>query len=228
MERLWLAGIFCVVVLYAMVAGAAPPTGDPDRGARLFAQCAACHSLEPGRHLTGPSLSHVWGRKAGTVEGFLRYSPALKKAGVVWTESTLDPWLKNPQQLVPHNTMTFAGVKEDRERVDLMAFLRAVGEGRRQPPQGGMMAKATPDLKAVGTNQQVATITYCGDGYRVTTAAGETLIFWELNLRFKTDSTRDGPAKGKPILVGSGMMGDRAFVVFSTPEEISALIRRKC
>jgi cytochrome c len=228
MERLWLVGVFCVVVAYTVVASAAPPEGDPDRGARLFAQCAACHSLEPGRHLTGPSLSHIWGRKAGTVEGFLRYSPALKKAGVVWTESTLDTWLKNPPQLVPGNAMSFAGVKEERERADLMAFLRAVSEGRRQPPQGGMMARPTPDMKAVGKSQQVATITYCGDAYRVTTAAGETLTFWEFNLRFKTDSSRDGPAKGKPVVQNSGMMGDRAFVVFSAPEEIGATIRRKC
>ncbi|MGH7292912.1 MAG: c-type cytochrome, partial [Myxococcota bacterium] len=54
--------------------------GDTANGARVFAACAACHSLAPGRHRTGPSLAGVLGRKAGTAEGFRRYSPALNGA----------------------------------------------------------------------------------------------------------------------------------------------------
>jgi len=55
-----------------------------------------------------------------------------------------------------------------------------------------------------------------------------TLPFWEFNLRFKTDSSPNGPAPGKPVLVGQGMQGDRAQVVFSAPEEISSFIRKGC
>ena len=58
--------------------------GDAKRGAQVFRQCMACHSSEPGEHMTGPSLAHVWGRKAGTVEGFTRYSDAMKHANVTW------------------------------------------------------------------------------------------------------------------------------------------------
>ena len=68
-------------------AGADPATGEPARGAMLFRQCAACHSVEPGLHLTGPSLAAVWGRRAATVGGFGRYSTALEHAGVSANEA---------------------------------------------------------------------------------------------------------------------------------------------
>jgi len=67
--------------------------GDPKRGAQVFQACMACHSVQPGEHLTSPSLAHIWNRKAGTVEGFLRYSDALKRTDIVWNEATLDKWL---------------------------------------------------------------------------------------------------------------------------------------
>jgi cytochrome c len=98
--------------------------GDPGRGARAFSQCMACHSVEPERHLTGPSLSHVWGKKAASVESFMRYSDALKRSGLVWDEQTLDKWLTNPQAFVPGTSMTFPGVKDPAVRADLIAYLQ--------------------------------------------------------------------------------------------------------
>lgn len=116
-----------VALASVTVAASAPPAADPNRGVQVFGQCAACHSLEPGQHLTGPSLANIWGRKAGTVEGFARYSNVLKKADVMWNETTLDRWLKDPQAFIPKNLMTFAGIKDGRERADLVAYLKAVG-----------------------------------------------------------------------------------------------------
>ena len=84
------------------------------------------------------------------------------------------------------------------------------------------------DLKAIGPDDQVASISHCGDTYRVATAAGKTTPFWEFNLRFKTDSSDKGPAKGKPALLPASMGGDRAFVIFSTPIEMSTFIKDKC
>ena len=52
--------------------------------------------------------------------------------------------------------------------------------------------------------------------------------FWERNLRFKTDVSDDGPQKGAPALVGAGMMGDRADVIFASPDEISGFIAHQC
>jgi cytochrome c len=90
------------------------------------------------------------------------------------------------------------------------------------------MSGDVPSLKQLEPNQQVTAIRYCGDTYNVTTANGETVPFWERNLRFKTDSSADGPEKGKPALLPAGMMGDRASVIFAEPSEISASIESKC
>jgi cytochrome c len=51
---------------------------------------------------------------------------------------------------------------------------------------------------------------------------------WDFNLRFKTDASAFGPQRGKPVIVGSGMQGDRASIVFSTPGEISGYINESC
>jgi len=208
----------------------APVTAaDADRGAVVFRQCVSCHALTPGLHLSGPSLAAIWNRKAGTVEGFTRYSDALRKAGVVWNDSTLDRWLANPQAVVPGNLMTFAGIESATERADLIAYLKDVSTGRRAAapePTGG--ARTRPDLKQMGREFRVRTIRYCGDTYFISTEAGETFPYWEYNLRFKTDGSDKGPAKGAPVLIPTGMQGDRAYVVFSGPEEISARLERKC
>lgn len=204
-------------------------------GARAFQACIACHAIEPGRHMTGPSLAGIWGRKAGSVDGFARYSSALKSAGIVWKEDTLDAWLADPKSVIPGNRMTFLGVKDRRARAGLIAFLKAGGPPQDGAPtaqggmMGGMMRPPEPeDLKSVGPSHVVTAIRYCSDTYRVTTADGETLPYWELNLRFKTDSTIKGPTKGKPAIMPAGMMGDRASVIFSDPTEISAVIEKKC
>lgn len=221
----------------AVVAGAAPGRllagGDPEKGAQLFRQCAACHSLEPGRHLTGPSLAGLWGRKAGTLPGFGRYSEALKKADITWDAQALDAWLKDPKALIPGNQMTFPGIKNAEAREHLIAYLKTAGAaepGSATRTQGGGMmgGGVSTDLKGPGPNQQVTAIRYCGDAYYVTLGTGQSFTFWEFNLRFKTDSSKDGPPKGKPAIIRAGMMGDRAFVVFSSPEEISSFVERRC
>src|SRR2546421_5982339 len=89
----------------------ASAAGDAKRGAQLFGQCMACHSIEPGEHMTGPSLAHVWNRKAAGAKDFLRYSDALKRSGITWNETALDKWLAGPEQLVPGNSMPFPGVR---------------------------------------------------------------------------------------------------------------------
>jgi cytochrome c len=59
-----------VAVLILATTGPGGAAGDPEAGAQAFRACAACHTLEPGVHRTGPSLAGVFGRKAGTAEGF--------------------------------------------------------------------------------------------------------------------------------------------------------------
>ncbi|TAK81913.1 MAG: c-type cytochrome [Betaproteobacteria bacterium] len=199
--------------------------GDAQRGARVFQACAACHSLEPERNLTGPSLAGVWGRKAGGLESFVRYSGALKNSGIVWNGKTLDAWAKDPEAVVPGNYMSFPGIKEERARADLLAFL----EKASQPgsPLAGK-PRALPSLKSAPPDNRVTAIRHCKDSYFVTSAAGKALAYWEFNLRFKTDSSASGPAPNAPVMVGQGMQGDRAQVVFSSPGEIAAFIKEGC
>src|SRR5258706_5615413 len=115
------SGMILAAPLLALVIGPASAAGDPKRGAQLFRQCMACHSVEPGEHMTGPSLVHAWNHKAAAAKDFQRYSDALKRSGLTWDEKTLDRWLANPAQLVPGTGMTFPGIKDAQGRQDLIA-----------------------------------------------------------------------------------------------------------
>ncbi|AEI82793.1 cytochrome c class I (plasmid) [Cupriavidus necator N-1] len=139
--------------------------GDIARGARAARACMACHSFAPGRHMTGPSLAVVWGRKAGTTDGFVRYSDALRRSGLIWDKRNLDAWLKSPAALVPGNAMGFPGIADARTRADLVAYLEAVSTGRVTVPEQGL-----PNLKEADAASRVTAIRYCGDAYRLTTA----------------------------------------------------------
>ena len=226
-----------IAMLLLLGSRAMAEPGNPARGERMYRACVACHSLEPNRNMTGPSLADVWNRQSGSLASFPRYSPALKSAGIIWNDDTLEEWIKDPQHFIPGNTMTFPGIKDARQRADLLAFLKEATQPGRAPKaaqggnqMGGMMMGGgqVPSLRKLDPEDRVQSITHCGDTYKVTTADGKIRDFWERNLRFKTDVSGDGPEKGAPALVSAGMMGDRADVIFADPGEISTLIAGKC
>ena len=223
--------------LTALCAPTWAQSSDAARGERMYRACVACHSLEPNRNMTGPSLAELWNRQAGSLPSFPRYSPALKSAGIIWNDDTLDEWIKDPQHFIPGNTMTFPGMKDARQRADLLAFLKDATRPGHAPKtaqggnqMGGMMMGGgrVPNLKKLDPEDRVQSINHCGDTYKVATADGKARDFWERNLRFKTDVSDEGPQKGAPALVGAGMMGDRADVIFALPEEISGFIAQRC
>lgn len=233
-------GTFVVAVALSLTVGAQSlaADGNAGRGQRVFGACAACHSLQPDQNMTGPSLSEVWDRKAGSVASFSRYSYALKSSNIKWNDKTLDEWIKDPQHLVPGNEMTFPGIEDAQQRADLLAFLKeatkkvssyTAQQGGAMGRMGGMMqGRQVPNLKKLYSSQRVQTITYCKHTYTVTTANGRVRKFWERNLRLKTDASNDGPEKNAPALIDAGMMGDRADVIFADPSEISPFIVPKC
>jgi cytochrome c len=94
---------------------------DAAHGKAVFQACAACHAADRTNHV-GPGLAGIIGRKAGTAPGF-RYSRAMKKSGIVWSEKTLDAYLESPQKAVPGNRMPFAGLKDAEDRADVIAYL---------------------------------------------------------------------------------------------------------
>ncbi len=226
------------IALLLLTAGRAmAEPGNATPGERMYRACVACHSLEPNRNMTGPSLAEIWNRRAGSLPSFPRYSPALKSSGIIWNDDTLNEWIKDPQHFIPGNTMTFPGMKDARQRADMLAFLKEASQPGHAPraaqggnPMGGMTmgGGAVPNLKTLDPQDRVQSINHCGDTYKVTTADGKMRDFWERNLRFKTDVSDDGPQKGAPALVDAGMMGDRADVILGSPEEISGFIADRC
>lgn len=105
----------------AMVADA-----DAGNGERLYRRCQACHKLEDGANGVGPHLYGVVGRDIAGVDGF-NYSDALKGIDGAWTLDQLSAWIENPREFAPGNRMGFAGLKDEQDRADLMAYLQTIG-----------------------------------------------------------------------------------------------------
>ncbi len=106
-------------------AGAAE--GNAEAGEDVFKKCRACHEVGPdAKNKLGPVLNGLFGRKAGTIEGFA-YSPANKKAGDegwTWTEDKLLTYLANPREAMPGNRMAFVGLADEQDRLDVLAYLK--------------------------------------------------------------------------------------------------------
>jgi len=113
--------------LFASAAGA--QAADPAKGKALFARCAICHAVEPGRNKLGPSLAGMFGRKAGTVPGFT-YSPAMKSSKIVWDDKTVDAFIAKPTAVVPGTRMAFPGLSGPADRANLIAYLRTATKAK--------------------------------------------------------------------------------------------------
>jgi cytochrome c len=221
-------------MLHATAAGAAE--GDPQRGAEVYRACVSCHALAPGLHLSGPSLEGVWGRQAGTAEDFGRYSEGLKQAGFEWNAAALDGWLKDPQEMIPGNYMTFRGIDDAQARADLIAFLEIAGQaggGEKAVAQGllpaaWLRAGAPEPINASPPAARIAAIRHCGDSYFIQTGDGRETPYWEKNIRLKIDSAETGPPPGVPVILQAGMGGDRFSVVFSSLADLTSIVEEKC
>jgi cytochrome c len=99
---------------------------DPAGGQQIFkAQCGICHSVAAGVNGIGPTLFGVIGRRSGSVPNF-NYTADHKKLDVTWDAATLDKYLANPRAMVPDTSMIYAGLKNDAERADLIAYLETL------------------------------------------------------------------------------------------------------
>ncbi|MCB1519235.1 MAG: cytochrome c family protein [Hyphomicrobiaceae bacterium] len=120
-------GLSSLLVVSAL-AGAAHAE-DLENGASVFRKCRACHDVGPAaKNKVGPHLNGVFGRTAGSVAGF-NYSSAMSAAGtkkLVWDEETLNGYLEQPTTYLPKNKMAFAGIKDEKDRADLIAFLKTL------------------------------------------------------------------------------------------------------
>ncbi|MGV6849544.1 MAG: c-type cytochrome [Marinibacterium sp.] len=116
----------------------AEPIGDVDKGARLFKQCRGCHQVgADAKNRVGPQLNGIFGRKAASVEGF-KYSKGLVReanAGLVWDLFHLDAYIENPKALVTGTRMNYRGMKKERDRKDLLAYLRQFSDDPKNIPE---------------------------------------------------------------------------------------------
>jgi len=117
--------VLAAAIAIAYGLSAARAAGDAARGEQKFVECGACHSLKPGVAMVGPSLSGLFGRKAGSMTDF-RYSAAMRRSGITWDAQTLDAFLADPQKDVPANRMPYAGLTDAAARADLIAYLEKV------------------------------------------------------------------------------------------------------
>jgi cytochrome c len=117
-----------LVALATVSVFAIPSVGhaaDAAHGKQVFRQCSVCHSDKEGENRVGPSLAGVVGKKAGEQPGF-NYSPAMKNSGITWNEKSLEEYLENPQKVVKGTRMAFPGIKNEKDRDDVIAYLESL------------------------------------------------------------------------------------------------------
>jgi nitrite reductase (NO-forming) len=175
-----------------IVADAAGSQGDAAAGRQVFKKCQACHSLEPGKTILGPSLAGVVGRKAASDANF-SYSPALKQTALTWDPATLDAYLMDPQKVVPGNRMPFPGLKTGRDRKDVIAFLAA------SPLPSGASASANTPATSKSSNQQ-ATPQPGAAQVVPQVKSGDDAVY----LTDAKYTLRSGIAEGKMVFLGVG------------------------
>lgn len=108
-----------------LLPAAAQAAGDADAGKAAFnRRCAVCHSVAEGQNKVGPSLHGVVGRHSASIANF-NYSPAMKSADKTWDAASIDTYLQDPKAYVPGNRMILAGIKDETERQNIIAYLEA-------------------------------------------------------------------------------------------------------
>ena len=121
------AVLLSAIAMSSLLCASMASAQDVENGADVFKRCRACHDVgEKAKIKVGPILNGIVGRKAGTIEGF-NYSDANKKAGAegwVWTEEKMMEYLLNPRAAMPGNKMAFAGIRDEQDRKDLIAYLK--------------------------------------------------------------------------------------------------------
>ena len=115
-----------LILLMTLSLSTGAHAGDVAKGEKVFKKCKACHVVDKEKNKTGPHLVGLFGREAGSVKSFKRYSKAIKGSGIVWTAETLDGYLENPKKYLKGGKMAFAGLKKEKDRQNVIAYLESM------------------------------------------------------------------------------------------------------
>ena len=109
----------------ALTSATAMASGDVAKGKEVFKKCTACHAIKAKKKRVGPTMFGIVGRDAGTLKGF-KFSKAMKASGITWDDANLNEYLKKPRKFVPKTKMSFAGLKKDADRANVIAYLKTL------------------------------------------------------------------------------------------------------
>ena len=120
--------VFMLSAIIGLLAAAPAIAGDIKAGEKVFKKCKACHVVDKEKNKTGPHLVNIIGRTAGSLDSYSKYSKAMKESGIVWNEDTLDGYLEKPKKYIKGTKMAFAGLKKEKDRDDVIAYLKSFSE----------------------------------------------------------------------------------------------------
>ena len=121
--KLSIVANFCAALIsVALLASPAVAEGDAKKGKKVFNKCKSCHFADKEKNKVGPHLVGLFGRAAGSMEGY-KYSKAMMDSGIVWSAETLAPYLAKPKKAVPGTKMAFAGLKKEKQIANVIAYL---------------------------------------------------------------------------------------------------------
>lgn len=117
-----------MITVSAIAEEVAVPEGDAVAGKKVFNKCKACHSNAKGaRHRVGPNLWGIVDKGIAEAEKY-KYSKAYqaKKGELVWSEDVLFAYLEKPRTYIKGTKMVFPGLKKEKDRADLIAYLKTL------------------------------------------------------------------------------------------------------
>ena len=120
--------LFMITAALGVLAAAPTMAGDIKAGEKVFKKCKACHVVDKEKNKTGPYLVNIMGRTAGSLESYKKYSKAMKESGIVWNEETLDGYLEKPKKYIKGTKMAFGGLKKEKDRKNVIAYLKSFSE----------------------------------------------------------------------------------------------------